>query len=150
MCIQFPTNLTFANSALRISFEKGANLNRTKDSILIEGTRGGFLSLSNALSYALNDLEDKIDLHLIPYVASDISFSIVCDESLEGVDYGKIFLRGDSDFIWKMSESEVCNIAGQIHSLGHINPELHFDSGKPNEEITVYCVVNDECPVSIK
>ena len=141
MSINFPLNLTFPDSALKLSFEQGTKLNRTIDSIVIVGSRGGFLSLSNALFYALNDLEDKVEVHEIPYVDATVCLSIVCDENLDGVEYGRIDRVSDTDFVWHISETELSSVAAQIHSLGHINPELHFDSGKPPEEITVYCVV---------
>jgi hypothetical protein len=145
---QLPGNLIFEDSSLGISYDEEAKVNRTKYSIIIEGTRGGFLSLANAILFFSNDLEDNIHIHLLPFVVSDIQFTIECDYSLDEYDgspertqYGKVLQTGISQFVWKLSESEIDHVAASIHSLGHINPEIHFDEGKTLNEISVYCVV---------
>lgn len=136
-----PENLTFPNSRLKIFYGENVRFNKTQNSIVIEGTREGFLSLSNAITYLINDLQDIIFVSLIPYVTSDVIFTIENSESVAGICYGKVKRKEDNIFEWVLSETEICNITSEIHSLGHINSELHFDQGKPFDEITVYCVV---------
>jgi hypothetical protein len=138
---QLPANLIFEDSSLTILFEEGATVNRTKSSIIIKGTKGGFLSLANAILFFSNDLMDTIHVHLLPFVSSNIVFSIRYDDSLNDIVYGTVLHIEEKQFIWKLSESEVCKVAAAIHSLGHINPEIHFDEGKAKNEITVYCVL---------
>lgn len=139
---ELPTNLTFEGSSLTISFEKEAKLNSTKSTIVIQGTRAGFLSLTNAIFFYLNDLSDVIEFNKLPYITSSINLTIEPDESLEGLSYGTINQSTDQQFVWRMSEAEICRVASEVHSLGYVNNELHLDEAKKPGEISVYCVVS--------
>lgn len=126
---------------MRIYFGENVFYNRTKNSIVIEGNRTGFLSLSNAILYWMNDLRDFFTLTTLPYVESDLTFSIQIDDKLDGISCGMVSSSGNNNFVWKMSEAELCEIVSVIHSLGYINSELHFDEDKSKDEVTVYCVL---------
>jgi hypothetical protein len=138
--MKIPENLIFAESNITINFAEDSYLNTTASSILIAGSRNGFLSLSNCLIYLVNSLENKIELHNLPFVNSEIRLTIELDEAVSGVANGKV-LKRDSEFIWVMSETESNSVFTGFHSLGHLNPELHLDDGKTKEELSVYCVV---------
>lgn len=142
MKYQLPQNLIFANSILQIVFVENAGLNKTKASIVIEGTREGFLSLSNVLLYLSNDLQEVIRLDLIPFVNGEVELKIECDDTVNSGSYGIIQRKSDNQFSWLLSESELCKVASELHSLGHLNNELHLDESKSIDDISIYCVVS--------
>jgi hypothetical protein len=140
--MEIPSDLIFEGSNVRIYFAENSYVNRTASSIVIEGTRRGFLSLANCLIYIVNSLEDEIELLRIPFVTSQVFLTIKIDESVQGIEYGIVSGEDDTKFVWKMSESDSNDVFTAIHSLGHLNSELHLDSGKAVEELSVYCVIS--------
>jgi len=137
--------LIFNNSKIRISFKKDFNQNTTKDSILIEGNRNGFLSMANLLLYFNNELTEDILLHDIPFVDSHFPF-IVNIKDEEGT---KLFdaevVNHNNSYYWMMDEINFCQTCSSFHSLGTINAEIHFDDGIVNKDaISVYAVVSDD------
>jgi hypothetical protein len=138
-----PENLIFKGASLKLLFETKADVNRTLSSIIIEGTASGFLSLANAILYYLNDLQEVIPLHELSFVSSEIKLTINIDDSLANDQYGRLRGKNAKEFEWRISESSLCQLASEIHSLGHINEELHLDQGKQTDEISVYCVLQN-------
>lgn len=141
MDTKLPQNLIFPNSVLHIAFEENSSINKTNQVLILSGTCSGFLSLANALLFYVNSLEEKFDIHLFPFVESPtIRFTIEVDEALCSTR-GDIVRIGKNNFHWKLSEFAIDQIAALIHSLGHINRELHLDEGKAKNDVSVYCVV---------
>jgi hypothetical protein len=138
---EFPTILIFGHSRIEIKLAEGENLNSTRDVIVIRGSRSGFLSLANALLFLLNDLVDVMELNDLTYVSGHVRLTIMVDESVSGKPYGIITRGNQQQFLWRVSESETCRVASEIHSLGYINNELHLDQEKDPNEVSVYCVV---------
>ncbi len=136
-----PSALIIKGSSLRLLFDDEVQYNRTREAVVIEGTRAGFLSLSNGLNFYSNSLEDIIEVSSFPFIKSKIKLFIEIDESLDGIDSGNLIRKATDTFIWKMSEREICVVASSIHSLGYLNSEIHFDDEKNLDEISIYCVV---------
>lgn len=139
--MNLPKDLIFPEAVITIRFSTGEFLNRTANSIVIEGNRTGFLSLSNCLIYLANSLEESIDLNSLPFVNSQIKLSLEIDEAVDQIHDGLVNSSGKAEFIWRMSESTSNEIFCLIHSLGHLNPEIHFDRNKMVEDLSIYCVV---------
>ena len=139
--MKVPLNLIFPDSEIQISFEPTVRYNHTSSCIVIEGTRGGFLSLANCLIYLANSLEDAIDLAELPFVNSQIRLTLKPDEDMDDRVNGVISRVSDTEFIWKMSETSSSGIFCLIHSLGQLNSELHLDYELPSNELSIYCVV---------
>ena len=139
MDIQIPSILIFQGARLQITFEDTNPSNRTSREIMIMGNREGFLSLANTLIFCVNDLVDVIPLHEMQFVTSDFNLLIAVDEA--NISRGGIVEPNANGFIWSFSEDALCLTATNIHSLGYANPELHLDSDKLFEDISVYCVV---------
>lgn len=140
--MEIPTDLIFVGSHIGVYFAEDRFFNRTASSVVIEGTRHGFLSLANCLIYFVNALKDEIDLSAIPFVQSQVGLMIKIDEAVAGIECGSVSRNHEKEFVWTMSESESNDIFTVIHSLGHLNSELHFDSGKAVEDLSVYCVIS--------
>jgi len=140
---QVPNNLIFSDSALRITYEESSAVNKTNRAIIISGTRGGFLSLANIVLFYVNDLQQEIHLHELPFVESSIYLTIQIDIKTNS-NMGDVLAIGNNEFTWKLTEAEVDHVLASIHSLGHINNELHIDNAKIEDEISIYCVVNDD------
>jgi len=141
MAISIPDNLLFPESKLRLYFEDSVRPNRTRTAVVLEGTRGGFLSLANAILFLQNNLEDSIPIHGFQFVETDIRFTVKCRTEQGGRLYGFITNEGPRDYVWELSEDNLSLVAASIHSLGHLNPEVHMDDGFADDEISVYCVV---------
>lgn len=135
-----PGNLIFNNSRLKVVYDKQCRVNKTKSAIIISGTRGGFLSLSNIILFQVNNLEQEIRLHDISFIETSIKFIIKIDNKIE-LEGGQIHRDDGGVFIWNISEGEADHVAASIHSLGHINSELHLDQNKTLNDLSVYCVV---------
>lgn len=137
---KIPDNLIFSNSNLNISYEENSSINNTQSAIIISGTRNGFLSFANILLFYSNDLEELIPLADLSFVNSTIDLTIQTGINARS-ENGDVFLSNQKKFLWLVNETDLDHIAALIHSLGHINNELHFDSGKSVNDISVYCVV---------
>ena len=143
MTFDLPQNILIKDSSLNVYYEDKLVSNHTKSEIVIIGSRNGFLSLANSLIYLINDLELSIPIHKLPFVSSSIMLTIACDDKyLE--QHGDLKKIGEREFIWGLSEDNASLIATHIHSLGHLNPELHLDDEKKFEDISVYCVVDSD------
>lgn len=140
-----PDDLIFLNSFIHITYEMDSTVNKTNSAIIINGNRAGFLSLSNIILFYANDLEGKIHLHQLPFVKSASDLTIQISEEATSIS-GDIAAIGGNGFIWKLTERNVDHISASIHSLGHINNELHLDNGKITDDISVYCVVDADAP----
>lgn len=141
MVINIPDNLVFPDSKLQLYFEDSVKVNRTCAAVVLKGTRGGFLSLANALIFLQNDLVDTIPFHEFQFIETDIRLTVKCSTEQGGRLYGFLTCEEAEGYVWKLSEDNLSLVAAGIHSLGHINPELHFDEGLAEDEISVYCVV---------
>jgi hypothetical protein len=141
MSMRIPSNLIFSDPRLSITFEEGVYYNKTAETIVFRGSRTGFLTLSNALIYLLNDLVEQIHLCDLFFVQCDVVFVIVVDDSIDDTRNGGIARTDAKGFIWRISEDNLGKFASFVHSLGHQNTELHLDEGKTVDEISIYCVV---------
>ncbi len=143
MTLRIPQNLIFPDSRLRIWYEEDKRLNhRTKTAVVIEGTTAGFLSLANALLFFGNDLEDTIPIHELPFVDSEIELFTKCDYGETKRRYGQLSREADGKFVWLLTEDALALMASDVHSLGHLNPEVHMmDDDMTEEDISVYCVL---------
>lgn len=141
--MKIPANLIFNGSKVIISFDESGLLNRTSVAIVIDGNPNGFLSLSNCLIYLTNELQDNIDLSQLPFVSSQVNLGIRLDESAAGFPVGKVERIGERDYIWTLSEEKSNGVFAAIHSLGHLNLDLHLDTEKAKSDISIYCSVTD-------
>ncbi len=141
MSLHIPENLIFPDSQLRLYFEEPSEVNRTRAAIIIEGTRSGFLSLANVLLFLQNDLEHSIPIHELSFVDARVRLVIKCDSEVGGRRYGHFEQGEEGHFAWVLNEDNLSLVASDIHSLGHLNPELHMDDGMADDEISAYCVV---------
>lgn len=139
--MNIPEDLIFPRTAVTIRFSAGEFLNQTASSIVIEGNRTGFLSLANCLIYFANSLEESIGLSSLPFITSHVKLTIQLDESVDHIHDGIVTRSGKEEFTWRISESASNEIFCLIHSLGYLNPEIHFDRDKMVEDVSIYCVV---------
>ncbi|MCB2202301.1 hypothetical protein KQH51_05470 [bacterium] len=137
-----PSDLIFPDSLLRLYFEATSEVNRTGSALVFEGTRGGFLSLSNALIYFRNDLEESVSLHELSFVNSEIEMTMQIASGASFGLGGEVERLSEHRFVWRLSEEGFSEFAFAVHSLGHLNPEIHFDDGVERDQISVYCVVD--------
>ena len=135
-----PNNLIFNNSRLQVVYEQKSKVNKTRSAIIISGTREGFLSLANIIIFLINSLEGEIHLQDISFIKSSVKCSIKIDNNIE-LEGGEIHRDDTGVFVWRISEKEIDHVATSIHSLGHINSELHLDQNKDLDDFSVYCVV---------
>lgn len=140
--IEIPALLVLPNSAVRVSYEENVFYNRTRNSILIEGTRAGFLSLANSIFFLLNDLQDVFYISSLPFVKADLQLKVECDDRFEDSPGGRVERVQGDEFLLRTTDRELSNTASLIHSLGYVNNELHLDGGKMADEISIYCVVD--------
>ena len=84
---------------MRLYFEEHLEVNRTKSTLILEGPRWGFLSLSNALMYLLNDLKESVYLRRLTIVSTEtgVTLQIAVDASLGLV--GTIERTSDREFV---------------------------------------------------
>lgn len=141
--VTFPEFLIFPKSYITIYFDNKRNFNSTKQSIVIEGSRNGFLSLANLLNVYNVYLYSPIILTEFPFVKSTIVFEISANNNVS-LPNGKVIEDNQSKYIWLLSETSVFVITCLLHSLGYANNELHLDSDLQPGDISVYCVVNDD------
>jgi hypothetical protein len=139
--VNIPENLIFGNSKIEVSLDTSGKLNRTLSAIVLEGNQNGFLSLSNCLIFLANELHNEIDLAELPFVTAHVGLIIRFDESAGHCPSGLLTRVDDSKYAWALSETESNSVFTAIHSLGHLNYDLHLDSAKAADEISVYCSV---------
>ena len=139
---KIPENLLFPSSNLSITLENGVFYNRTPDSVVIRGSRTGFLTLSNALLYLVNDLEDTIDCCEIPTVKCNCNFLIRINEDILPRS-GLLVIQDGFRIEWNISEENLSLVATDIHSLGHLNSELHLEAADKLGRTSLYCVVDN-------
>lgn len=139
-----PSDLIWSNSEIDIEFAEGCYLNKTRSSIVIEGTRNGFLSFANCLIYFVNALETELDLRDLPFVKASVDLRLRINDGVDDLWDEKVLFNPDSrGYTWEMSEATSNSILVGIHSLGHLNDELHLDRDKTESDISIYCVVAD-------
>jgi len=138
--VQYPESLIYPDSKIEIYFENKQQLNRTGKSIVIEGTRFGFLSLSNLINVYNAYLCNPIILTDFNFVYSEIVLKINKRDNVS-LPEGRILKSLDSIYIWEISELNLFVVTGLLHSLGYANQELHLDTDLTFNEISVYCVV---------
>ena len=80
--MEIPSELIFEESHIEVYFAQDRFLNSTANSVVLKGTRHGFLSLANCLIYLVNALEDEIELCAIPFVRCQIDVIIKIDEAV--------------------------------------------------------------------
>lgn len=143
MTIKVPDNLILIDSKLHLRLNRDLRVNRTNESLIIIGTRNGFLSLANSLLFAVNMLENDISLSKLPFISCQIDFEIQYDDSVNDTNqsYPPVVCSNNNSFIWKMGYNKLLDIIASIHSLGYVNNEIHFDRGVPQDQISVYCAV---------
>jgi hypothetical protein len=140
--MQIPNDLVFDGSKIEILLEEHAPVNRTTTAVVIEGTRPGFLSLSNCLIFLANSLEDPIWFSSLPFVTDGVGLRIEFDETIDEPD-GVVVSTQDGHFVWKLSELNSNGIFCAIHSLANLNLDLHLDHNKTPIDLSVYCMVKD-------
>ena len=141
--MNIPDSLIFEGSKIRISFNRTEKLNSSSAAVVIEGTPNGFLSLSNCLIYLANSLQECIDVSELPFVSADVNFRLILDESVNDCAVGTVTTPDEINFTWTLSENDSNSVFTLMHSLAHLNLELHLDDGKTEGDISVYCVVID-------
>jgi hypothetical protein len=138
--VNFPSSLISLDSEINIYFEENLHPNRTKSSVVIEGNRSGFLSLSHLINVYNVYLYDPIKLSEFSFVHSAFCFCIKQDEKVL-VSTGIVVKENKGEFKWMISETNLFVVTGLLHSLGYANDELHLDEALHTNEISVYCLV---------
>jgi hypothetical protein len=137
--VEYPGLLINPDSEINIYFEEKVGVNKTRTSVIIEGSRNGFLSLSNMINVYSAYLYDPIVITDFPFVTSPFKFEIV--EDLDLLPSGYVIRENKAHFKWKISEIHLCVVICMLHSLGYANNELHLDTDLKPNDISVYCVV---------
>jgi hypothetical protein len=137
--VEYPNSLVYPDSEIRIYFENRVPVNQTQTSVIIEGNRNGFLSLSNLINVYNVYLYDPIVVTDFPFVTSQFKFEIVEDFDL--LPSGCVIRENKEHFKWKISDINLCVAICMLQSLGYANSELHLDANLRSGDISVYCVV---------
>lgn len=144
MTLNIPDPLVFEGSRLKVYFEDQVQVNKTTVAIVIMGSPNGFLSLANSLIYMLNDLKRSIPINEFPFVHGKVKLTIERDsKNITGL-YGRVAEMEPGHFIWRLTEANIGHLATRVHSLGHLNLELHLDYEMSPDDISVYCVLESE------
>jgi hypothetical protein len=138
--VNFPSLLIYPESEINIYFDETLRPNMTLTSLVIEGNRYGFLSLSHLINVYGAYLCDPIFINDFPFVKSLLVIGITEDPKVSFL-YGKVIRENEHSFKWMISETNLFVVVGLIHSLGYANDELHLDEGLQPNDISVYCVV---------
>jgi hypothetical protein len=138
--VDFPGSLIYPESEIYIYCDETLQPNTTFASIVIEGNRFGFLSLSHLINIYSSYLCDPIIINEFPFVKSLVAIEITEDPKVL-FPYGKVNEEEENFFTWRISETNLFVVTGLLHSLGYANDELHLDEGLQPNEISVYCVV---------
>ena len=150
--MNIPEIFIFPNSKIEIDYETKVKVNQTKTAIIIEGNKNGFLSLANFLIYSSNNGghpqynlpgDGQIYVHRFPFVKSDLELIISYWEDDMMPEVSKVQKIDAHKFIWKMSEITFDIYANGMHGLAYIFAENHLDHGMEEDDISVYCVVDD-------
>ena len=148
-----PEIFIFSDSKIKIDYETKVKVNKTETAIVIEGNKNGFLSLANFLIYSSNDgdhphynlaRESQILVHKFPFVESDLELIVSYWEDNLMPEISRIQKIGAKKFIWEMSEITIDIYASGMHGLAYAFAENHLDRDMKADDISVYCVRNDD------